>query len=304
MDRSLFFLVFMISIFLLIWNVRSASLEYYGIEDTINEDMSVLNVITLKFKTPITSLDYSLNFKIYDLNVTYDFDYADCRIVDLGSRSDISCDFKGMDSKRRMLTLSFYTKSGVKKSGRNYQFVADYGISLPVDRAFILIKLPSNGVLAEDKTTRPYYPRDGKLMTDGKRIMVYWERENLTSGDTLQFSVLYTLPIFSNFIYNVVIITSTFIVVVVMVALTLYLRGRTESSKEEVVKSVLNPDEKTILNILTSHGGKVSQKVIVRESDFSKAKVSRLVKSLKERGIVDIEPISGRENRIILKKNF
>ena len=39
----------------------------------------------------------------------------------------------------------------------------------------------------------------------------------------------------------------------------------------------------------------------MRETDFSKAKVSRLVKNLKERGVVDIEPVSGRENRIILK---
>jgi DNA-binding Lrp family transcriptional regulator len=65
--------------------------------------------------------------------------------------------------------------------------------------------------------------------------------------------------------------------------------------------SVLNKDEKRIVDILSRHGGKSGQKVLVRESDFSKAKVSRLVKNLKERGVVDIEPISGRENRIILK---
>ena len=56
-----------------------------------------------------------------------------------------------------------------------------------------------------------------------------------------------------------------------------------------------------IIDILNKYSGKIGQKVIVRESDFSKAKVSRLVKSLKGRGVLDTEAISGRENRIMLK---
>ena len=39
----------------------------------------------------------------------------------------------------------------------------------------------------------------------------------------------------------------------------------------------------------------------MRESGFSKAKVSRLVSNLRERGVVGVEPISGRENRVLLK---
>ena len=42
------------------------------------------------------------------------------------------------------------------------------------------------------------------------------------------------------------------------------------------------------------------QKVLVRETDFSKAKVSRLVKSLSERGVLEVEPM-GRTNKIKLK---
>lgn len=43
------------------------------------------------------------------------------------------------------------------------------------------------------------------------------------------------------------------------------------------------------------------QKTIVKETGFSKAKVSRIIKSLHNRNIVSIEAVSGRENRIILK---
>ncbi len=40
---------------------------------------------------------------------------------------------------------------------------------------------------------------------------------------------------------------------------------------------------------------------LVWNREKARAKVSRLVKNLKERGVVDIEPISGRENKVILK---
>jgi len=64
---------------------------------------------------------------------------------------------------------------------------------------------------------------------------------------------------------------------------------------------LLNKDEKRMVDIIARQGGDARQRVLVKESDFSKAKVSRLVKNLKERGVVDTEPISGRENKVILK---
>ncbi len=63
---------------------------------------------------------------------------------------------------------------------------------------------------------------------------------------------------------------------------------------------LLKGDEKVLVDILNKHNGSVNQRVIVRESDFSKAKVSRLVAGLKERGIVDVE-ILGRTNKVTLK---
>ncbi len=64
---------------------------------------------------------------------------------------------------------------------------------------------------------------------------------------------------------------------------------------------LLNKDEKRVVDIIARNDGQVRQSVIVKESDYSKAKVSRLIKNLKERGVVDTDPISGRENKVILK---
>ncbi len=65
---------------------------------------------------------------------------------------------------------------------------------------------------------------------------------------------------------------------------------------------MLNADERKVLSILAARGGKVLQKHVVRESGFSKAKVSRLLKAMGWRGLVKLEPVSGRENRVLLVK--
>jgi uncharacterized membrane protein len=274
--------------------VNAASLQYYVIEDFIHEDLSVHNIITLKFASPISRLEYQLDFKIYNLTVTSNFDLADCDIIDMDGRSRILCNFIGMTTEKNLLKLEFDTKSGIKKIGEKYQFTVNYGISLPINRAFILIRLPKNGILAEDIANQSYFPSYGKTLTDGKHIMVYWEMENLTSGDNLQFSVLYKMPVMIDYF---LLISLTFIVLVVMIGLTMYAKRK---PKPMEITSVLNKDEKIIVDLLAKHKDKVIQKVLVRESDFSKAKVSRLVKNLKERGVIDVEPI-GRTNKISLK---
>jgi len=283
----------------------AVSLEYYGIEDTINSDNSVDNSVVLQFKEPVGHLDYQLGFRIYNLTTDSDFPFAECNSEDTESGSLISCDFIGMTKNRNKLVLKFRTDDIVNKVNENYRFNVNYGMSLPVDRVFALIKLPENGILSENIANQSFFPPDGGVLTDGRLIMVYWNKYNLTGGDDLQYGVLYTMPGSRDPVFNYVIIIMTLVVIVVMVGIAVYLkRGQKPTKQESAIESVLNRDEKTIVSILNGHDGKAGQKVLVRESDFSKAKVSRLVANLKERGVIDVEPISGRENRIMLKKDI
>jgi len=55
------------------------------------------------------------------------------------------------------------------------------------------------------------------------------------------------------------------------------------------------------MEILLREKGEVDQRTIVRETDFSKPKVSRVINDLIERGLVD-KISKGRKNLIKLKK--
>ena len=303
MKQLLFPIVFLACFTVLAGSAGAVSLEYYGIDDTIRSDLSVHNTIVLKFKSPVSRLDYQLGFRIYNLTTESSFPFANCISEDVQEGSLISCDFVGMTTEKNKLILDFDTNDAIIKKDGTYRFGVNYGVSLPIERVFAVIKLPENGILSEAVANQSYYPQDGSTASDGRHIMIYWEREDLTSGRDLQFSVTYTMPGSRDPTFNYIIIFLTVIVIIVMISIAFYMKKGAKAAKpEDVIESVLNRNEKAIVAVLNNHDGNAGQKVIVRESGFSKAKASRLVKNLQERGIVDIEPMSGRENKVTLKK--
>jgi uncharacterized membrane protein len=281
---------------------QAVGLRYYGIEDNINSDMLVDHTVKLEFDRPISNLEYRIDFNILSLKAENNFGTSICSSKATNVGSIISCSFEGMTEDRSFVTLKFRSRSGITKTDENYTYAARYGISLPVQTLFAIVRLPENGILSQQVANQSYSPADGKTLTDGRIIMVYWERQNVTAEDDLGVSVSFTLPSFTDPFFNFLLGGLVFIVLLSLFAVGVYFR-RTQMSDRgrEAVKSVLNRNEKVVVDILSRHGGNAVQKVIVRDSDFSKAKVSRLVKSMQERGVVEIEPVSGRENRIILR---
>jgi hypothetical protein len=164
----------MFSMAVLSGNAAALGLEYYGVEVTINDDLSVHNNVVLKFDSPVNHLDYSLDFSIDNLEYNADFDLADCAVKD----KTISCDFIGMTSEHNKITFDFDTRNVIRKVGDNYRFIVNYGIPLPIEASFVLIRLPQNNILA-GVGNESYAPLSGGTLTDGRRIMVFWEEEML-----------------------------------------------------------------------------------------------------------------------------
>jgi len=287
---SLFITILMIS------SCAEASLDYYGTEVNIDQDQSVNCKILFKFKEPVEEFTYFLSFNIYNLSISSNFDLAECRAENFDKFSSITCAFSGMTEESNRLILYFDTDIRPTYLGNRYNISYIFNFPLSADRFSSRVKLPTNSVLSEDIITTSFFPDDGETATDGKHIMVFWDRTNIEKDDNLMFSVLYKMP--GTFIDYTGYVIAVLIIVVVLVVF-FFNKGRKKSKQE--ITSILDKDEKAVIDILRKHEGKAVQKVIVRETDFSKAKVSRLVKDLKSRDIIDIEPVSGRENRIILK---
>ncbi len=278
--------------------VHALNLDYYGIESRIRNDMSVLNVITLTLNSSVKNLDYRIKYRVYDVEVESEHAPAECetRVTDT---SLISCRFRDYERYgRTKIIIRFYTNELVRKVDENYEFSHFVPIEGETGRFFNIVYLPETATLVTDTPNESFSPKNGMTLSDGRHIMVYWEKDNLGKGDDFYFFVTYRMPAGGGAYSTGMMIAVAAVIIVLLAAIYLKTTRRHDSVK--VVMPLLKGDEKVVVEILNRHGGSVNQRVIVRESDFSKAKVSRLVAGLKERGIVDVE-VMGRTNKVTLK---
>ena len=70
-----------------------------------------------------------------------------------------------------------------------------------------------------------------------------------------------------------------------------------------VVLRTLKPEERKVVGVLDVHGGKYLQKYITKEAGLSRLKTHRVVATLSERGIVQVEH-RGNTNEVMLAKWF
>ncbi len=277
-----------------------ADLSYHGIEATINDDLSVSTNITLKFSGPENYMEYRTALPVLSFKTSGNFGPVTCDTKKSGGYSIIYCTLSGITAEKNNLHIDIESRGAVNYSYGRYHFVAGFISSLAADKFFSIIKLPESATLAEFPTNKSYSPEDGTTMTDGRKIMVIWDGKNTAADQQLDFRVEYNLPPIRGAVTRYILTGAGLVIVVIVIVAFFYTRRASKVNKGRVIASVLNADEKRVVDIIAAGGNSAPQKHIVRESGFSKAKVSRLVKSLGGRGIVKTEPVSGRENRILL----
>ncbi|MGC8993635.1 MAG: helix-turn-helix transcriptional regulator, partial [Candidatus Aenigmatarchaeota archaeon] len=149
------------------------------------------------------------------------------------------------------------------------------------------------------------YPSNFKTLSNGRNILVYWEIENVSSLQPLSFRVKYqsvTSPeTFSKF----------YLIVLVLIAITLIVSVYALKKRKVVIKKIVRvKPEKVVVQFLDEYErkvyevvkekGKIKQNEIVQITGFSKARVSRVVNKLAERGLIKVEK-RGKTNLISLK---
>jgi uncharacterized membrane protein len=275
------------------------TISYYGVEAEIRDDFSVYNKLTFVFSEPLASFSYRIDRRLYNLRASGTFETEKCSAKNEGVDSVIYCTMTGLPENAKIV-LEFDTKDDIKRAMNNNMFDTSYPVERRTERISMFLKLPFNGVLSDgSEANQSFFPRDGQVITDGRHIIVYWDRENVSAGKVMKFSAMYeNAP--NGGAQNVIIMLLMAVVAVAMVAMLYIAKKRAGPKSINVIAPMLTGDERRVIDIVAGNGGTVIQRVIVRETDFSKAKVSRIVNGLKNRRVLDIEP-RGRTNKIILR---
>ena len=158
----------------------------------------------------------------------------------------------------------------------------------------------------ETMSSNAIFPKPTTVTSDGRRLYIIWERQNVKVKDILSFFVIFEKKTGSIFL-----ILSIVIMIMLALILFFYLRKPKIKTKVRVIKKVkqvktpiekyLKEDEEQIVNILKQRGGQCEQGTLVVVTGFSKAKLSSLIKELEERNIVYKEQ-KGKKNVIYLKE--
>jgi hypothetical protein len=259
----------------------------------VNEDGSASEKVIFDFKENVTKSDYFVFARISDVSVYSGETQLDCVVQrDIGSL--IVCDNITLSS----ITYEFKTNEYVRPMNEFYVFKYKFPVTQVTDKFSVKVKLPLGSVIAEkskllNTTLRPFEPSYGIEGTDGRQIYIKWDLTNPKLGETIDSAI-----IFEKIGAPALAIVGVSIVLVVIAAIIFIVIFLKKSYRQ--ILPVLTDSERAIMNIVIRNK-KINQKKIVQETDFSKAKVSRIIKNLEERGLV--RRISeGRTNIVMLSE--
>jgi uncharacterized membrane protein len=277
--------------FLLFVKIALSEIDYYVIDTTIDLNKRSFVKLFITFGEDIENFNLTIFGKIEKFNATGSSRVSCSLKVD--EISNVNCLTKLV--KGETLIISFETFDFVKSFENKYYFSADFSLGKNVKKLDTVIRIPEGMSLVGE-----IFPPDGKPSSDGRRIIVLWRKNDIPSTQAIKFQLGYEQPISSQLILPV----WQFIVVALVAALLpTYLVLRKGKKPEKIILSVLDPFERKVIEAIISEGGKVNQKKVVQKTGLSKAKVSRVVKSLAKKKLITVERF-GRTNILKLKKKF
>jgi len=289
-------LVLILFVLLLVSSVHAANLNNWNIEISLNDDRTSEWIVTLVYDNNITRNDYFvLTNRITGLEVITDGNFIDCQVSRQGLGTSILCD----NIWAQKIQYRFRVHGLVESTENLEIFKYRFSLTQRTGNFSVLVKLPLGAGLVEDSKLigtglKKFEPEWGKEGSDGRRIFFEWEKEDPKLGEAITVAIVYEqVGGLSYLVYFAVI----FIIIVVSLLYLLMFRRRNIKS----ILPVLTDGERKVMEILLREKKDVDQRKIVKETDFSKAKVSRIIQSLVNSELIE-KIHKGRNNLIKLKK--
>ena len=200
------------------------------------------------------------------------------------------------------VNISYETDYPIAQVGENTLFRYTDKLPYPANEQQVSLTLPVGYIIPREKDKdETFYtsPKPKDVYSDGQRIILYWEQK----GQEFPISVIARKVIGPPFGW----IASTIALVLITAAGVAWfiLTQRKapkpkQAKKKQVIVPTLMDNEQKIVEFLKQNG-EVWQKQILAATGFSKAKVSRILRNLEERGVIT-KTIYGNTNKIALKK--
>lgn len=280
MKKHIFFVYVTI---LLIGLVSATSLNYEIFEDKALVEINFGSVNELEFKLPLDARLFESNIENYEL-----IDFEDHKLLKV--------------DKADNLDISYITNHVIDKTSKRNFFIFNNKIG----EINLILSLPEGGILGD-----LIFPDPDNILTDGKRIILKWN--NFTGEEIV---VDYTVKKESNFFWvNVLLaLLITFIIFYMYKSIKFkkqlrFLKTKSKSSKKKskekrkknITRNLFGEEKKIIEYLMGRKRNESWTKELVRDVGISKVRLSRKLRNLEQKELIEKIPY-GNENRIKLLK--
>ena len=278
--------------------VRNSDIKFYKADIRIDEEGRSFVQLVMTFRQPNTRFVLNVLGRVENFEASSNAGPVDCKVAVSGT-SNIDCGMNLTDTQKE-LKLNFETNDFVKPLDSKFYFSADLTPHAYVDSTVVSLRLPQNSLLVGEDISSSVlsYPDKASAHIASGNILINWEMPAFTALDNLKLEVLYervSTPLWFQLRLRYFVFAGAAFAVVLGFIIVRHFRR-----SEKLVLSVLDEYERKIVDVISAEG-EVKQKKIVDITNMSKAKVSRVVKSLLKRGLIEVER-SGRTNRIRMSK--
>lgn len=275
-------------------------ITYMGVETRISAEGIAHSDMSLTLEYPADSeITVPLFFGYNNLNTSANFPGFSCSEESRLYGTDVVCDVSGMTADKRSITVSFDSADLVKKGGSQSTFKQEIYIPTSTASLSLQVYLPEGTGLVKG-TAIPYLPDDGETASDGRNIFIFWKRADMGGGESFTAQASYEEVGAQPQEFDPVPLV---IVAVLAAGAAFWYFKRQRPDGVKYVLPMLKEDEKLVIESLLAHNGFTNQKFLVKESGYSKAKVSKVLKSLEQRGVIRLERV-GRNNKVYLVKDM
>lgn len=257
----------------------SLEISEYVVTFKIEKDLSVNEEIKVSFKEPLnkTELNYIILGEFTELKI-----FSGGKEIDfsVSQQDDIYNINFSIPKGSREVFIKFKPTTLITSYGNIKEFFTTLKPPTKAEKAEIIVWLPQGYSIYNTIS-----PRDGQKLTDGQKIYIRWSIETNRETPIL-------VKFYRDYPGNEFFIVLIIALILAILAITVFFKKKT---RIHFFKG-FNESEGKVISILMERKV-IYQNRIEKELKFSRAKMTRIMKKLQEKGLVEREK-SGRTNRI------
>jgi uncharacterized membrane protein len=256
----------------------------------LSED-TVMETIDLRFEANKTEpATFIFPPRLIGLEVLLDEKPTTCTSKEKVGQTEVRCE---LPAGKHFMSISYKTSYPLLKLEEKLLFKTTLDVPAQAKEFFYEVKLPLGFIIPKGKESAFVSPKPRFVYSDGQRIILVWKKTGLE--EPFEASVLST-PLSKPMPFWPIALGIAAVIIGAVIAYLVFLR---KQPKELVVPELIDAEQIVVSILKKAKQHQLWQKQILIASKLSKAKLSRTLRNLEQRGVIKKEPF-GNTNKITL----